>query len=175
MTDEAEDDQPIYERLPNESAKAYAAFCLYRDLPPNVRAIRTAYRSQPGREQANDYSGAWLNWAATYTWIDRVRAYDIATERAARQIKEAEHAKGLEAFRVRSLQLSQATGTIAVQVLIRTGKVLSEMSEKDITPKMLPAFLRAAAYISALSIEAEATALGLDELSALLEDNNDGT
>ena len=46
---------PPWERLSNESAKAFAAFCVYRDLPPSRRSLDEAGRiihgTQEGRKK----------------------------------------------------------------------------------------------------------------------------
>ena len=46
---------PPWERLSNESAKAFAAFCVYRDLPPSRRSLDEAGRiihgTQEGRKR----------------------------------------------------------------------------------------------------------------------------
>jgi hypothetical protein len=65
---------PAWLQLPGESAKAYAAFCLYRDLGPK-RSLVKAYRLQTGHEQAT-ISGLWNTWRRKHRWADRAEAFD---------------------------------------------------------------------------------------------------
>src|SRR5262245_12181395 len=78
-----------WERWPGESAKAYAAFCLFRDLGPG-RSLDAASRSyhhpgleaqQPPRRRLPRASGTIRRWAHRWSWLDRARAWDQETER----------------------------------------------------------------------------------------------
>ncbi len=159
-----------WERQPDESAKAYAAFCLYRDIDVKSRSMLAAYRMQAGKEAANSLSGMWIIWSTSYRWTERVRAYDVDQEQKARKVREAQHAADLEQYRTRQLQLSRVGMAAAIKLLSKSVKRLDELSEAEIKPGMLPAFFRAAAHVAEVSGDAEATALGLQELTALLED-----
>ena len=101
-----------------------------------------------------------------------IRAYDVYREREARKIKEAADNVALEAYRNRQVTLSQAGMQAAIRLLEKSVARLITLDASDIKPGQLPAFFRAAAHVAEVSGNAEATALGLDELSALLEDNN---
>lgn len=62
-----------------ETAKAYQAFCAYRDLPIRERSILEAYRrSAKSRAQARQAPGHWTRWCATNGWVERARAWDAA-------------------------------------------------------------------------------------------------
>lgn len=61
----------------------------------------------------------------------------------------------------------------ATKLLSKSAKRLDELSEADIKFSMLPAFFRTAAHVAEVSGDAEATALGLQKLMALLEDGGD--
>lgn len=73
----------IWERLPEESSKAYEAFCIYRDLGVDRSIEKTAKsRLKPG-------SYSWLrNWSSKYNWVERARAYDDYLEREKRKERE---------------------------------------------------------------------------------------
>jgi hypothetical protein len=83
-----------WDQVAGESAKAYAAFCLYRDLGPR-RSLDAASRSYhgsnqerqdpPGRRQPRA-SGTIRRWAQGWNWLARARAWDQESER----IKQAE-------------------------------------------------------------------------------------
>ncbi len=73
----------IWERLPNESSKAYQAFCIYRDLGAERSLDKVAQnRGKPG-------SRSWLDsWSTKYHWVERARAYDDYLEREKRKEQE---------------------------------------------------------------------------------------
>lgn len=159
----------IYERQPDESAKAYTAFCLYRDLPSNIRSLIRAYRSQPGFDGANATPGRWILWSTSYGWSERVKAYDVIREKEARKIKEAAHDAALDEYRERTIQASRQQMETARAVLLKASARLDNLDINEIKPGQLAGLFRAAAHLADVSGKAEATALGLDELTALLE------
>lgn len=73
----------IWERQKNESSKAYAAFCIYRDLGVERSLEKVAQnRGKPG-------SKSWLNtWSTKYHWVERARAYDDYLEQEKRKEQE---------------------------------------------------------------------------------------
>jgi hypothetical protein len=82
-----------WERLPGESARAYHAFCAYRDFGPE-RNIRRAVEEfeRDGAQREKRYR-VWRNWAAGFRWRERAGDYDRYTEK----LKRAEERKSIEA------------------------------------------------------------------------------
>jgi hypothetical protein len=83
-----------WDQQAGESAKAYAAFCLYRDLGPR-RSLDAASRRYHGSEWERQgppggrlprASGTVRRWAQCWNWPARARAWDQESER----IKQAE-------------------------------------------------------------------------------------
>ena len=79
-----------WERQPGETAKAYAAFLLYRDSPPSDRSVPAAREGQQ-----RDRKGTlrqWSGWAARYGWVNRAAEHDsdLASRRRERRTKELE-------------------------------------------------------------------------------------
>ena len=77
----ADDDQYfIWEQIPGESNKAYAAFCAYRNADPYHRSIDVIYRQvTKARGRA---SGGWRTWSTRFNWQDRALAYDTYKDRS---------------------------------------------------------------------------------------------
>jgi hypothetical protein len=69
------------ERLPDESARAYRAYCYYRDLGPS-RSLDKAwerYRSRSDRGKNRKSArrpGHWGVWSHKFSWVSRAEAYD---------------------------------------------------------------------------------------------------
>ena len=109
MTDEP---RP-WDRLPSESRRAYAAFCVYRDLGPDRKicdAVRIHYAGKACRSIVDE-------WAKAHGWDERTRAYDVHMQRireaAAEEAAKAEAAR-LEAERQEARQERIRTGRLAI-------------------------------------------------------------
>ena len=79
-----------WERQPSETAKAYAAFLLYRDLPAIDRSISAA---REGHQK--DRKGTlrqWNGWSTRNGWVNRAAEHDsdLASRRRERMAKEIE-------------------------------------------------------------------------------------
>ena len=87
-------DRKPWERQPGETAKAYAAFLLYRDLPAIDRSIVAAVaqqRQNGGKAPVRN----WETWASRYNWRNRAAEHDsdLASRRRERMAKELERAQ----------------------------------------------------------------------------------
>lgn len=73
----------LWDRQPDETAKAFEAFCVYRDLGPG-RSI-----PQVGQKLGKS-EGTLEPWSSKYEWVKRATAWDAEQDRRAReaQIKE---------------------------------------------------------------------------------------
>jgi len=69
------------ERLPQESPRAYRAFCIYRDLGPD-RSLDQAWKrfcaaSDPAKDRGSARRpGHWAAWSQKYQWVERAEGYD---------------------------------------------------------------------------------------------------
>ena len=82
-----------WERQPGETAKAYAAFLLYRDLLAIDRSVPAA---REGQER--DMKGTlrqWHGWSMRNGWVNRAAEHDsdLASRRRERMAKEMERAQ----------------------------------------------------------------------------------
>jgi len=120
-------DQQLWNKQPEETPKAYAAFCIYRDLKPGERSIDTAYRQTLSDEErqksAKRAPGCWDRWSAKHKWVARVEAYDNHLDGIAQAAKEA------EIQRVMSEGYAQRHER--VRVLNKTAKKLEKFLELD--------------------------------------------
>ena len=61
----------LWDRLENESERAYRAFESYLTLPSTDRTILEAYRSHVGNPEAAKPSDTWSGWSRQYFWRGR--------------------------------------------------------------------------------------------------------
>lgn len=82
---EAAGDREPWEQQPGESAKAFAAFCVYRDLGPERSLSKVAAQLNKSMKLMGDWSGE-------HRWVERSEAWDRHLDKAARaaQVKRAQ-------------------------------------------------------------------------------------
>ena len=115
--------QKPWERMEGESAKAFEAFRIYRDMGPerNLRAVA---------QQCNKSVSLLGRWSGANQWVERARAYDNELERAAHQ----EAVKSVREMRKRQLG-------IVAQMQHKAMSALQKMDTKSMKPKDQLAFL----------------------------------
>ena len=135
----------MWDPMPGESAKAYAAFCLYRDLGPR-RTLDEAsrwYHAPPGQAdnratsaRRSRASGTVRAWAERWHWGARALAWDEELERvkttaqraavqemAERHAKEAMMLQGKAVERLRQLQPQELKPRDTLAFLIEAAKL----------------------------------------------------
>ena len=84
------DTRPSWERGDDETAKAFAAFSIYRDMPASERSLGRVRRKLGKR---GGYLGLLERWSTKYRWVQRSRDYDVALDSERRQAQEREIAE----------------------------------------------------------------------------------
>lgn len=119
-------------KLPEETARAFAAFCKYRDLDPSIRSIERAARTQPDKPARRAVVSQWHTWSSSYGWVARVEKWDEHVDRQNRlaQIKEARemgerHARTARAIQAKAIERLQ---TLAATEL-KPGDVIRMLAE----------------------------------------------
>ena len=93
------EDPREWERRSDESARAYGAFSIYRDLREDRSQDRAwaVHCLQRGKDSKSvRRPGLWSKWAHTYDWDDRAEAYDRWIDKEAREAKAQEHQESRE-------------------------------------------------------------------------------
>lgn len=89
------DERKQWERQEGETAKAFEAFCAYRDLPTAERSLRNAwakYRQQTGNKSVT-MPGRFGDWSSGNRWVDRAAAYDDYKDAQSRAEYESDRIK----------------------------------------------------------------------------------
>ena len=66
----------LWDRLDNESERAYRAFQTFLSLPGDMRTVVEAYRGHLGNPEAVKPSDTWVRWSREFAWAERACAYD---------------------------------------------------------------------------------------------------
>lgn len=85
-------DPKPWERLPEETSRAWHGFQSWLSLPPHRRSLVRAYQVYQGNNsnKAKPPSASFAGWARTHRWDERSAAYDEA-QRAEQKEKTANH------------------------------------------------------------------------------------
>ena len=123
-------DRKPWERQPGETAKAYAAFLLYRDLPAVDRTIVAAvveHRYIGGKASVRN----WETWASRYNWRNRAAEHDsdLASRRRERMAEELERAQDNAVVLTRAFNFKIA-------------ERIKGMDPEDLTAGQIPAALK---------------------------------
>ena len=85
----------LWELQPEETARAFEAFCLYRDMGPSRSIAKVGKELGKNRVTLED-------WSAKYDWVKRAAAWDAEVDRIARQ----EQVKAIKKMRDRHAKLA---------------------------------------------------------------------
>ena len=133
-----------WDRQPGETAKSFAAFVFYRDLPGAERSVQAAITS--GRKEgARGTHRGWQRWAARYDWQSRAGGHDsdLASRRRERMAKELERAQDGAVVLVRA-------------ALAKVAERIAGLDAEELAAGQIPAALKTL-------IELEFKALGKDD------------
>ena len=131
-----------WEKQPGETAKAYAAFLLYRDLPAVDRSVAAAWGRKKGRKRVE-------RWCTAHDWVNRaaLNDADLASRRRERMAKEMERA--------------QDDGLMLVRAdLAKYAERIKGMDAEDLAAGQIPAGLK-------MLIELQLKLLGYEDSVAL--------
>lgn len=107
-----------WERQPEESTKAFEAFCIYRDLGTDRSLSKVAEKL----EKSETLMG---RWSSKHDWVKRAAAWDDEQERIEREIAQREQAKEIRNMRKRH-------AGIATAMLIKAATALQRIPDDEI-------------------------------------------
>jgi transposase len=151
------------EQLPNESAKAYAAFVAYCETGTQ-RSVRDV-------AQKLDKSSTIIGrWSAQHRWQERVRAYDaaIAAERA--EILRQQRREEIERLRTLAQADAENLRKLARGLGARLAQAIDQVEAAAIEPQHMASMLRTIAQSLETATNLDAAALGIDEVLAYLKE-----
>lgn len=145
----------IWDRLPNESGKAYAVFCVYRDLGPE-RSLEKLRRNLD-----KPRSKKWLGeWSVKYNWVERAQAYDDYIERKKREEKENA-----------ILEMAERHAKLAMAFQQRVAQRLQQISPAELSPSDMAKWLDIATKLERLS-RGEPTEIEKQEVHGEVKNGN---
>lgn len=131
-----------WEQQPGESAKAFEAFAVYRDMGVE-RSVRKV------TQRLNKSLTLIGKWSSRYNWPERARAYDRDLDRQA-------HAQAVRDVR----SMTNRHIRIAMQLQAKALEALEQLDVTTLSPKMQLAFLAKATEIERMN---RLSAAGMDD------------
>lgn len=143
-----------YNRQEGETIKAYAAFCIYRDLGTQRTIRETVKRYYSGDSPANIRHLE--RWSSANNWIDRCKDYDRDEEVLERDRVRAknieEHDRELEQFRQSNKAMGSALLAMGARLMKIGDRVAREIESKEkITAADLDTYLKLPASVKAIA------------------------
>lgn len=142
MPKRQEPDIAPWEQQPGESAKAFEAFAIYRDMGVE-RSVRKV------TQRLNKSLTLIGKWSSRYNWPERARAYDRDLDRQAR----AQAVREVRSMTNRHIR-------IAMQLQAKALEALEQLNVATLSPKMQLAFLAKATEIERMN---RLSAAGMDD------------
>ena len=142
MPKRQEPDIAPWEQQPGESAKAFEAFAIYRDMGVE-RSVRKV------TQRLNKSLTLIGKWSSAYNWPERARAYDRDLDRQA-------HAQAVRDVR----SMTNRHIRIAMQLQAKALEALEQLNVATLSPKMQLAFLAKATEIERMN---RLSAAGMDD------------
>lgn len=170
MSDEA---QQAWDQQPGEPTNWFVRFEMYRLAGPD-RSLLAVWRSaQISPKKPNNLPSSWKDAAERWQWKERAEAYDLFELQQIKDEREQKYRDELNEHRERAKKLAIRNNAIADKALEIIKARLDTLHANQIEAKQIPMFLRAAADLAERALNAEAHALGLDELIGTMSDGDD--
>lgn len=152
---------------PNESARAYEAFCQYAEMGAADRSVRGVAQRL---HKSNTIIG---RWSREHDWVERCRAFDQSVAADIAQAHTKRYLTELEAHRKKSMDAGQALYSVAGQLIKSINYALA--NPKKIEGKdgkfytihsidLTASTFQVAARAMTTALDLEAHALGVDDM-----------
>jgi hypothetical protein len=159
-----------WDQVAGESAKAYAAFCLYRDLGPRRSLDEASRRYHRGSEREVQSggrqpraSGTIRRWARLWNWSARAQAWDQQAQR----IQETEQQAAIQ-------EMAQRHAKEAMMLQNKAVERLRQLRPEELRARDTLAYLVEAARLERLArgepTERVAQEISLDNLKELTDE-----
>ena len=133
----------LWDRQPAETAKAFAAWLLYRDLPA-PRSVDLSDTEAGAAISAR--RPTWIGWARRFSWRERAAQWDAAVDRSVLDRTVNTRTERMEAW-----------GGVLDDARALVAQRLRSMSPDELTPADLPRYMQACARLEQALTASSAT------------------
>lgn len=135
--------EPVWERQPGETQRAFAAFKVYRDTPTRDRSIRAACASYYPNLSGGPFTSKlryWEKLSSQWSWVQRVEEFEAYVDQQGIQARIDE----IKRMNERHVQI--ATGMIS-----KAAQRLRDMEPAELTVTEMRLFFESAARLERLA------------------------
>lgn len=137
---EAAVDLEPWNKMPAETAKAYAAFLAYRNIPPRDRSLRKAVIQHYGKDDSVKLR-QFQQWSSKFMWVDRADGWDQHVARTA----DEDLLKKIKA--ANEIHVASARG-----LLQKALERLKDIQPVELSPSVVLAYIQAAVNIERIAL-----------------------
>ena len=116
-----------WERQQGETAQAFAAFCVYRDMGPDRSIVKAV--KQMGRKPG--YKTVCEKWSRQHRWVDRAYAWEVEKDRITRETELNE---------LKDMRRRHLTQAMALQG--KAAQRLQALHSEELTPYLALAYIQ---------------------------------
>lgn len=148
-----------YDRQDGETAKAYAAYCIYRNMGAERSLEKTAIKFYP-RQSPDTYRthpniARIERWSKTWNWVERCKDFDRDREAILREHQRQkdveEHDLKLEQFRQDTENLGFGLLAMGMRLLTIGDRIIKTLENKDLDSTDVALFLALPNSIKAIA------------------------
>lgn len=147
-----------WERREGETSKAFAAFCVYRDLG-HERSIDLVHK------ECSKSANFLRRWSARHEWVIRAADYDVYLDSVRREgIAQAEKSTAMRRHLQNARDASALlidVGSAAMRLAKRSVEAYSKLPAESVQPSEAAALARAGLAALQVGLDAEAHSLGV--------------
>lgn len=171
-----------WDRLDNETDRAWSVFQVYRDMVPAHRSIEEAYRTaregwdDPMPDPSANVKAHVYAWSATYNWKERVLGYDRYIDRIRQEEVIERNRSEIRKLQSQIIQDAQTQAQAARILLAGSLKKLNELVQEDKIPATLAVrMIDSASAALVRATDMIAAGQGIDDLLEYVANANQGT
>lgn len=149
---------------PGETNKAYSAFSVYLTAGSERSTARVAQELGKSKTLMD-------RWSSRHDWVRRAGAYDAYAIQQRLAVREKIDAnEEIRAYRERARENAKRLNAVTTVLLGKAAERLRNLNPSDIDPRLLPGIIRATAQAMDAALNAEAQAIGANDLLQMLDE-----
>lgn len=129
-----------WEKMENETPRAFSAFKVYRDLPAHNRSLAKAVLALYGKATKSKLR-QFQTWSPRYHWVDRAFAWDVERDRQGREAQ-------LSAIR----EMNERQVAIGKAVQQKAIERLREFDQAELTPELMIRFIQVGMQLERIAL-----------------------
>ena len=159
-------------RLPKEQAKHYKAFCEFMRMGASRSVSELHRRYETANEPPTKRLKTMYEWSGKFQWKERAAAWDEHLAKLALEEERRQFKAGIDQMLQNMIKSGRAAQFVGAKALQRVQESLEKLDGKDIDPKTLPSFMRAAVFTMVAGSEMVAKGYGVEDMLKLLESDD---